>query len=109
MEQRVIDLAIYRYTKAKDCLNIAIKLYNDKEYGYAQNRAYYALFDAIRSITVLDGFDSSKHSGIIAYFNQFYVKTGLFKPETSVIVKKALTLREKSDYEDFYIPNEEVS
>lgn len=105
MEKHIEDLSKYRFNKANDCLNIAKKLFEGGELGYAQNRAYYAVFDAIRSITVLDGFDSSKHSGIISYFNQTYVKTGIFKPEVSKIIRLASMLREKSDYEDFYIPD----
>ena len=105
MEKHVIDLSIYRYNKAIDCFKIAQKLYRDGELAYAQNRAYYSLFDAIRAVTVLDGFDSSKHSGIISYFNQAYVKTGIFKPEVSKIIRLASMLREKSDYEDFYVPD----
>ena len=105
--EEIIALSKYRFEKAVDCLNFAVKLYADGENGYAQNRAYYAVFNAIRSITVLDGFDSSKHSGIIAYFNQNYVKTNLFDKEVSAIIRKASTLREKSDYEDFYEPNSE--
>ena len=62
MEKHIEDLSKYRFNKANDCLNIAKKLFEGGELGYAQNRAYYAVFDAIRSITVLDGFDSSKHS-----------------------------------------------
>lgn len=27
------------------------------------------------SVNILDGFDSSKHSGVIAYFNRNYLKT----------------------------------
>ena len=30
--------------------------------------------DAMRAVNALDGFDSSKHSGVIAHFNQMYVK-----------------------------------
>ena len=33
----------------------------------------------------------------------FYVKTGIFDKRASKIVKSASVLREKSDYEDFYI------
>lgn len=49
------------------------------------------------------GFDASKHSSIIACFNKDYVKTGIFDKRASKIVKSASVLREKSDYEDFYI------
>ena len=58
---------------------------------------------AIRSVTALVGFDSSKHSGIIAFFNQYYVKAGIFNPETSNVIRTASMFREKSDYEDFYV------
>lgn len=108
MEEELIkSLSSYRFQKAADCLSLANKLFEQKEYGYSQNRAYYALFDAIRSITVLDSFDSSKHSGIISYFNLHYVKTNVFKSETSRIIRLASMLREKSDYEDFYTPDEQ--
>ncbi len=107
MEAKIKELSIYRFNKAQNSFNVAEKLYEDGEYGYSQNRAYYALFDAIRSITAIDGFDSSKHSGVIAHFNQNYVKTGIFKPETSNIIRLASMLREKSDYEDFYEPDPE--
>lgn len=106
-EELVKSLSSYRYQKAVDCLAIANKLYEDGELGYSQNRAYYALFDAIRSVTALDGFDSSKHSGIISYFNQHYVKTNIFRTETSKIIRLASMLREKSDYEDFYVPEKQ--
>ena len=105
MEAKVRELSRYRFNKAEKSLLISKKLFEEGEYGYSQNRAYYALFDAIRSVTVLDNFDSSKHSGIIAYFNQHYVKTGLFDQKTSAVIRLASMLREKSDYEDFYEPD----
>lgn len=104
MEGRIEDLSAYRFRKAESSLKTAEKLFDDGEYGFAQNRAYYAVFDAMRSITALDGFDSNKHSGVIAYFNQNYVKTEIFPSETSKIIRLASMLREKSDYEDFYEP-----
>lgn len=107
MEAKVRELSRYRFKKAEKSLLISKKLFEEGEYGYSQNRAYYALFDAIRSVTVLDSFDSSKHSGIIAYFNQHYVKTGLFDQKTSAVIRLASMLREKSDYEDFYEPEED--
>ncbi len=43
-------------------------MYESGEYEVALNRAYYCAFDAMRAINALDGFDSSKHSGVIAHF-----------------------------------------
>lgn len=39
-------------------------------YKAAINRSYYAIFHGIRAINILDGFDASKHSSVIAHFNQ---------------------------------------
>ena len=63
--------------------------------------------DEIKSVVILDGFDSSKHSGIIAYFNQNYVKTGIFPKEISKIIKAASENREKADYHDFFVASKE--
>ena len=39
-----------------------------RSYRSANNRAYYSIFHAIRSVLALDGFDSKKHSGVISEF-----------------------------------------
>ena len=104
----VKDLSKYRYDKALSNITIAKQLYGSDNYGVALNRAYYSAFDAMRAVNALDGFDSSKHSGAIAHFDQEYVKTGKFPPTTSAIIRKASMLREKSDYEDFYEPDKDV-
>lgn len=106
MDQKVKELAEYRIHKAKQNLEIVESLIRDGYYNFAINRSYYAAFDAMRAVNAIDGFDSSKHSGVIAHFNQFYVKTGIFPPETSTVIRKASNLREKSDYEDFFEASE---
>ena len=69
--------------------------------------SYYSIFHALRAILALDNFDSSKHSGIISYFNLNYVKTGVFDKQISKLISTAYRLREKADYQDFYIVTEE--
>ena len=88
-------------------LDLARSLYKDGTYSFALNRAYYAAFDAIRAVNALDDFDSSKHSGVIAHFNQFHVKTGDFDTSFSSVIRRAARLREKSDYEDFFEPEKD--
>ena len=102
MEANIKELSQYRLEKAKRNLEVVESLIEDGYYDFAVNRAYYAAFDAMRAVNALDGFDSGKHSGVIAHFNQFHVKNGDFKPETSAVIRRASNLREKSDYEDFY-------
>lgn len=102
MEVSIESLITHRLGRARNNLVLVEELIDGKYYDFAINRAYYAAFDAMRAVNALDGFDSSKHSGVIAHFNQFYVKTGKFERGTSSIIKRATYLREKSDYEDFY-------
>ena len=93
----------YRLQKAREDLdNAAINLDNDFVKG-SINRSYYAIFHAIRAILALDLFDSKKHSGIIAFFQKNYVSTGKFEVDYSKIVRNAFSIRNKSDYDDFYI------
>lgn len=67
------------------------------------NRSYYSIFHGMRAVNVLDDFDSSKHSGVIAHFNQFHVKEGHFPKEASKIIRTASEMREHADYEDFFV------
>ena len=78
MEGSLVDLSKYRLSTAKSDLNAAKVLYSAKEFRGAVNRSYYAIFHALRAVLAMDDFDSSKHSGIIAYFNQHYIKTEVF-------------------------------
>ena len=103
----IIDLSKYRFEKALSNIVVSKTLFASGNYGAALNRAYYSAFDAMRAVNAPDGFDSSKHSGVISHFNQEYVKSGKFPPTTSAIIRKASMLREKSDYEDFYIPDKD--
>ena len=103
MDGGVIDLSRYRLETAKEDLATAKKNLSDGSYRASVNRSYYAIFHALRAITALDQFDSGKHSGIIAYVNQHYVKEGIFDKSFSKLIDSAYRLREKADYEDFYI------
>jgi uncharacterized protein (UPF0332 family) len=87
--------------RARETLVDANSLLEGNRVESSINRSYYAIFHALRAVTALDGFDSSKHSGIIAHFNQVYVKEGVFDKELSKLVRIAFNTREKADYDDF--------
>lgn len=107
MERSVIDLSKYRYDCCIEALEDARIMYEAGRYKNALNRSYYAIFHAIRSVNALDGFDSSKHSGVIAHFNQNYVKEGMFPKEASKLIKLASEKRESADYLDFFVASKE--
>ena len=99
MAGSLTELSAHRYGRAKEELQTAELLMKSGSYRQSINRSYYAIFHAIRAVNALDGFDSSKHSGVIAHFNQQYVKTGVFEKEVSKIIRNASELREQADYE----------
>ena len=103
MEGSLKELAKYRMDWAKEMLEAAEGNLNIRQYKTSINRSYYAVFHAMRALNILKGFDSSKHSGVIAFFNREYLKTEILDKALSVIIKNSSFLREKSDYDDFFI------
>ena len=103
MEGGLKELAKYRMERAKEMLEAADGNLNIRQYKTSINRSYYAVFHAMRALNILKGFDSSKHSGVIAFFNREYLKTEILDKALSVIIKNSSFLREKSDYDDFFI------
>lgn len=101
------DLCKYRLERARECLKSAILLRDLGDYASSANRSYYSIFHAIRAIMALDGEDRKKHSGVIAYFQEKYVKTEIFDKDYSYIIKNAFQIRQESDYDDFCIISKE--
>lgn len=75
MEGSVKELAGYRLARAKEMLSAAECNLQIGQYKTSLNRSYYAVFHAMRAANALKGFDSSKHSGVIAFFTKEYLKT----------------------------------
>jgi uncharacterized protein (UPF0332 family) len=107
MAGSMTELSRYRYACCLEALEDAQLMLEHGRYKNALNRAYYAIFHAIRAVNALDGFDSSKHSGVIAHFNQNYVKTGVFQKEASKVIRLASENRERADYLDFFVASRE--
>lgn len=107
MEGTITELSRYRFETAREALADAQLMYENGRYKNALNRAYYAIFHAIRAVNALEGFDSGKHSGVIAFFNQNYVKSEILPKELSKLIRLASENREKADYLDFFIASRE--
>lgn len=103
------DLCLYRIQTAKDNLNSAKILLAAEEYKSANNRSYYAVFQAINAIHGLNGNAYKRHKDAIGSFNKDYVKTGIFSREIGRKISEAEEIRHASDYDDFYIANREES
>lgn len=103
MQPDIRTLCQYRLERAKEDLLAAETNHQAGLYKAAINRSYYAIFHSIRAVNVLDNFDASKHSSVIAHFNQFHVHKGEFERGIYKIIDSAYRIREKCDYSDFFI------
>ena len=107
MRPSEIDLSKYRLERAKEDILTAQFNLEKGMYKASVNRSYYTIFHAIRAVNILDGFDASKHSSVIAHFNQYHVHTGDFARDIYKIIDSAYRIREKCDYSDFFIVSKE--
>ena len=98
-----INLSKYRLEKAEAVLKTAKRLLDDEDYASANNRAYYSIFHAKRAVIALDREDYKKHSAVIARFSEKYLKTDVLPREFGKLVSNASRIRNRSDYQDFYI------
>ena len=98
-----VDLSRYRFQKAEEMLLSSRRDMEAEDYAAANNRAYYAIFHAMRAVLALDGEDFKKHSAVIARFTLNYLKPEILPREYSKLISNASLIRNRSDYEDFYI------
>ena len=98
-----MELAKYRLEQAADCLKAAENNLEAELYKDALNRSYYCIFHSIRAILAFHMFDAKKHSGVISEFHKLYIKTGRFDKRFSAVIRQSFTIRNRSDYEDFFV------
>ena len=107
MDNETIEsFAKYRLNKAKETLETARMIFNDgKDFTSANNRAYYAIFYAIRAVLAIEEIDFKRHKDVLAYFNKEYVNKEKFPKMIGRKISQAQRIREDSDYDDDYEPS----
>ena len=103
MDHRQEELSRYRIQEAKNSLKVAEHCLKEDLYKDSINRSYYAAFYAIKAVLALGPIDFKRHKDVVAYFNKEYVATNVFPRELGKRLGMLKQLREKSDYDDFYI------
>lgn len=107
MDNETIEgFARYRLNKAKETLETAKMIFKDgKDFTSANNRAYYAIFYAIRAVLAIEEIDFKRHKDVLAYFNKEYVNKEKFPKMIGRKISQAQRIREDSDYDDDYEPS----
>ena len=104
---RQVDLCKYRLQEAKEELEVAENCLRNSFFKATINRAYYSAFYSIKAVLALGAIDFKRHKDVVAYFNKEYVATGIFQREVGRRLANLKQLREKSDYDDFYLASKE--
>lgn len=107
MDNETIEsFAKYRLDKAKETLETAKMIFKEgKDLTSANNRAYYAIFYAIRAVFAIKEIDFKRHKDVIAYFNKEYVNKDIFPRMIGKKIAQAQRVRDDSDYDDNYEPS----
>jgi uncharacterized protein (UPF0332 family) len=95
------ELALYRIGQAEESLEEAELLYRSgKSPRSVINRVYYAMFYSILALLIFEPYSSSKHSGVLSYFNLHFIKGGIISEDLGRAVNKAFDLRIRGDYKE---------
>lgn len=97
-------LFLYRLRQAEETLLDAKEmLENNLSPRSIINRAYYAMFYAILALFINTDINikTSKHAGIISFFDKEFVHKGKIDKYYSKILHKMFKARQESDYKEF--------
>jgi uncharacterized protein (UPF0332 family) len=94
------EIARHRLRLAHDTLHEADVLIADSRWRGALNRRYYAAFYAARALLATRDLDSARHSGVIALFQQHFIKTAVVPSEIGKTLPRSFETRQTSDYAD---------
>ena len=93
------DYIRYRMQRATETLREAEHLFGGGFTAGATNRAYYACFYAVSALLAAEGYSSSKHSGVMSLFDQYWIKPGRMPEEVGAFYHLIFQRRQRGDYE----------
>jgi uncharacterized protein (UPF0332 family) len=97
------ELSRLRLENAKSLLLASEKLIEIDEYKSSANRAYYAIFSAMRAVLATIEEDYKKHSAVISAFRLNFIKSGKLDVALSDVITNLFRVRNEVDYNDYYV------
>jgi hypothetical protein len=96
-------LALHRLQQAKESVEEARYLLDGgKSPRSVANRIYYGMFYAVLALLIYEPYSSSKHSGVLSYYNKRFVKGGLFSESMGRALNESFELRQRGDYREYF-------
>ena len=96
-EDRKVLVILELEKSDKTLAEMEVQLQN-KLWGLAANRLYYALFHAVSALLISERHEVGTHRGAVNKFSLFYVKSGLFSVAEGKLYSQLQKLREDGDY-----------
>lgn len=103
-----VTLIKYRLERANESVKAAQLLFENKLYIPAMNRIYYSMFYSVQALLILNEKAFSSHSQVKGYFNKEFIKSGIFPKEFGKLFNTVFEYRQKFDYVDLIVPDEEL-
>jgi uncharacterized protein (UPF0332 family) len=94
------DYAEHRMARAWQSIDEAEYLLQGGYTVLVVNRIYYACFYAVSALLLSEGLSSSKHSGIMTFFDKQWMKTGRAPASMGKFYHVIFEQRQTGDYED---------
>jgi len=92
----------YRLRQAEESLEEARYLFaGGKSTRSVVNRLYYAMLYAVLALLIDEPFSSSKHTGVMSYFNRRFIRENVFPESMGRSFNKAFEMRQRSDYREY--------
>jgi uncharacterized protein (UPF0332 family) len=101
-------LVDYRMEKSRESIEAARVMVREKMLAFAMNRIYYSMFYSVLALLGKRSISFSKHGQVKGYFNREFIKSGLLPIDMGRLYNKAFEYRQKFDYIDFAIPEEDM-
>ena len=103
------DLSKVRLERAEELVETAKNELERGDYKSANNRAFYAMEKALKAVLASQEISADSHIGILKTFNKVFIHegNGYFTHDDYKMIQEAETVRQSSDYDDFYIVKKE--
>ncbi len=98
----ISDPVHLRLEQARESLKEAETLKNSNLFRGAINRAYYAMFYSVMALATLKDHVTTKHSGMISFFDKEFIKTKILPPELSRALHLGFDRRQSNDYGEIW-------
>ena len=99
-------IVAHRLRKAQETFAEVKGIVKMEYWHSAANRLYYACYYAVSGLLIKNGYTARTHGGVLGLFGMHFVATGIISKEQNKLYRKLFDLRQSSDYDDWFVIEE---